>query len=438
MHRRDLLRHLTAGGLASQLPQPAAVAQPAGLPRLKITDVKTILTAPPYPDFNDPAQTRLTVVKVLTTEPGLYGVGCASFCFRPAAVAAAIDQYLKPFVMGKDPEDIEDLWKSMYANSLWRSGPVLNNALSGIDMALWDLKAKRAGMPLYQLLGGRSRFAAAVYGHASGRDPAECAESVQKLMQQGYQHVRIEIGGTTRKADSADGLHGMATEYIQDRTRYITEVPKLFEYVRHKCGERVELMHDVHGELPPVDCINMIRRIEPYRPFFIEDPFLPEDVGYFRVLRQQSSAPIAMGEKFVNNQEFVGLVTSRLIDFIRVHISAMGGITKARKIAALCEWFNVRSAWHGPRDVSAIGHAANLHLDLTIPNFGIQERIVFSDAVREVFPGCPEIKDGYMWASNRPGLGIDIDEKAAARYPHASIPGNFGPKRRPDGTIVEN
>ena len=430
MHRRDIFR-----GLAFAAAVPA---RPAGEPRLRITNVKTILTAPPYPDFNDPAQTRLTVVKVETSEPGLHGVGCASFCFRPTAVAAAINDYLKPFVLGKDPDDIEDLWKSMNASSLWRSGPVLNNAISGIDMALWDIKAKRARMPLYQLLGGKCRFAAACYAHAGGRDARECAESVKRYMAEGFQHVRIEVAGTTRKANSADNIGGMPTEYIQDRTRYITEIPRLFESVRNLCGEKVELLHDIHGELPPIDCINMIRRIEPSRPFFMEDPFLPEDIGYLELLRRQTSAPIAIGEKFVNNHEFVNLVSQRQIDFVRIHLSAMGGITKARKIAALCEWFNVRSAWHGPRDVSPIGHAANLHLDLAIPNFGIQERIVFSDAVREVFPGAPEIRGGYMYVNNAPGLGVEINEAAAARYPHASVPGNFGPKRRPDGTIVEN
>src|SRR3954468_3544097 len=184
MNRRDLLRTAAIAGTA------AVPGRPAGLGPIKITNVKTILTAPPYPDFNDPAQTRLTVVKVETSEPGLYGVGCASFCFRPAAVAVAIDQYLKPFVTGKDPDDIEDLWKSMNASGLWRSGPVMNNAVSGIDMALWDIKAKRAGMPLFWLLGGKCRFAAACYAHAGGRTGEECSENVRRYMEEGFEHVR--------------------------------------------------------------------------------------------------------------------------------------------------------------------------------------------------------------------------------------------------------
>lgn len=443
MKRRELLR---AAGPALLLNQGSALSAGSaqqyvqatrGLPPLKITNVKTFLTSPPYPNFGEYAQTRLVVVKVETNEPGLYGVGCASFCFRPAAVAVSIDKYLKPFAIGKDPDQIEDLWQSMNVSSLWRSGPVLNNALSGIDMALWDLKGKRANMPLYQLMGGKCRFAIPCYGHASGRDAAECAESVRRLMAEGYRHVRIEVGGLTTRVESGS-MFGMPTAYLQDAGKYAREIPKLFEFVRKQCGEEVELLHDVHGELPPMECIQMIRRLEPFRPFFVEDPFLPEEIGYFKVLRGQTPVPLAIGEKFVNQHEFVSLIAERQIDFIRAHISAIGGLSRARKIATLCEWFGVRTAWHAPRDVSPVGHAANAHLDLAVPNFGIQERIVFSAAVREVFPGAPTIKDGKMYISDAPGLGIDIDEKQAAKYPHLDVPGNFGPKRRQDGTIVAN
>jgi mannonate dehydratase len=219
---------------------------------------------------------------------------------------------------------------------------------------------------------------------------------------------------------------------------YVRAIPKLFEHVRLKCGEEVELLHDVHGQLPPIDCIGMVKRLEPYRPFFLEDPFLPEDIGYLTVLRQQSSVPIAIGEKFVHPQEFLDLITNRRIDFIRIHVSQLGGLSRARKIATLCEWFTIRTAWHGPRDVSPVGHAANAHLDLAVPNFGIQERIMFSPAVQEVFPGCPTIKNGFMYVNEAPGLGIDVNEKLAAKYPHPEGPGNWNPNRRTDGTVVGN
>jgi mannonate dehydratase len=429
---------LAAGAAAP----PLAAAQPArGLAPVRITNVKVILTCPPFPGFQEKAYTRLVVTKVETSEAGLYGVGCASYTFRPEAVAAAIEHYLKPFVVGKNPEMVEDLWAAMNASSLWRSGPVLHNALSGIDMALWDIKAKRAGMPLYQFLGGKMRSSAQCYAHAGGRDGQECAEHVLRLAAEGFRHVRIELTDTTAPANErthTEATRGMPTAAIQDGSRYVRGTPKLFAEVRRICGDEIELLHDIHGELHPAECIDMIKRIEPFRPYFIEDPFYPEEIGFMPRLRQATTAPIAIGEKFVNRHEFVGLVKDRLIDFIRVHQSYIGGLTPARRLAVLCEWHGVRTAWHGPRDTSPVGHAANLHLDLAVPNFGIQERIVFGDIVEEVFPGCPAIRNGMMYANEAPGLGIDVNEKLAAKYPLPPDAGNFGPKRRSEGGIVEN
>jgi mannonate dehydratase len=354
---------------------------------------------------------------------------------------AAIAQSLKPFVIGKDAGMIEDLWHSMNASSLWRGGPVLHNAISGIDMALWDIQGKRAGMPVYQLLGGRMRAAAQCYAHAAGRDASECAAAAQKLMAEGFRHIRIELSDTTAPAterNQTPATRGLPTAMMQDGSRYVRETPKLFAHVRKVCGDEVELLHDVHGELHPAECIDMIKRIEPYRPYFIEDPFYPEEIGFMGRLRQATTVPIAIGEKFVNKHEYVDLIKDRLIDFIRVHQSYIGGLTRARRLAVLCEWHGVRTAWHAPRDTSPIGHAANAHLDLAVPNFGVQERIVFGEVVEEIFPGCPKIRDGMMTVNEAPGLGIDINEKLAARFPLPDDPGNFGPKRRREGGIVEN
>lgn len=437
MTRRDTFRASAAGIAASALYGQAT----RGLPPLKITNVRVITTCPPFPGFQAKAYTRLVVTKVETSEPGLYGVGCATFTFRPEAVVAAIEHAIKPYVLGRDPAQIEDLWYGMNASSLWRSGPVLHNAISGVDMALWDILGKRARMPVYELIGGRMRAAAQCYAHAAGRDAEECAASVQRLMAEGYRHIRIELSNTTVPATEStltDATRGLPTATMQDGSRYVRGTPKLFAHVRKVCGEEIELLHDIHGELHPAECIDMIKRIEPYRPYFIEDPFYPEEIGFMPRLRQATTVPIAIGEKFVNNHEYVGLIKDRLIDFIRVHQSYIGGITRARRLAVLCEWHGVRTAWHAPRDTSPIGHAANAHLDLAVPNFGIQERIVFGEAVEEVFPGCPQIRNGMMYVSDRPGLGIDINEKLAARYPLPDDPGNFGPKRRREGGIVEN
>jgi mannonate dehydratase len=403
---------------------------------LKITDVRTICTAP--------EDIRLVVVRVETDEPGLFGLGCATFTQRPLAVVTAVEQYLKPFLLGKDPDNIEDIYQSAYVSSYWRSGPVLNNALSGVDMALWDIKGKRAGMPLYQLLGGKCREAAALYAHADGRDFREVEENVRRYVEEGYRYLRCQVavpGYATYGAGTASGGRpqslGLGREAFEP-TAYCRVVPRLFEHLRNSLGEEVELLHDVHERIPPIQAIGLANELEPYRLFFLEDPFAPEDIEYFRILRQQASTPLAMGELFVNQAEYVPLIRDRLIDFIRVHISGIGGLSMARKLAAFGEFFGVRTAWHGPGDVSPVGHAANLHLDLSCHNFGIQEQHVFDEPTREVFPGTPEIQNGYLWPNERPGLGVELDEVLAAKYPFPEDPLNGGwpPVRRLDGTVV--
>jgi mannonate dehydratase len=455
MQRRDLLKWTTLGAGAVGIPwllakstgspQPAAALAPPPPPGLadkklsplKITDVKTILTAP--------AKIRLVVVKVTTNEPGLYGLGCATFTQRARVVETAVDKYLKPFLIGKDPLQIEDVWQSSFVSSYWRNGPVLGNAISGVDMALWDILGKRAGMPVYQLLGGKSRKAVDVYRHASGATVQDVEKSVRRYVEQGYRHVRIQVAVPGYSTYGA-GKAGKSNAPVNSRTRtwepsaYARIVPKLFEYVRKQVGDEVELLHDMHERVPPILAMRLAKDLEPYRLFFLEDPLSPEDVGYFAHLRKQTTTPIAMGELFNNTNEWLSLVTGRLIDFIRIHISQVGGLTMARKIAALCEFFAVRTAWHGPGDVSPVGHAANVHLDLSCPNFGIQEAREFNQAEQDVFPGCPTLKDGYYWANDKPGLGIDLDEKLAAKFPINDDPPfdmDWGNLRRRDGTIVK-
>jgi mannonate dehydratase len=318
--------------------------------------------------------------------------------------------------------------------------------MSGIDMALWDIKGKLAGMPLYDLLGGRCRTAATVYVHASGRDPIEVEDEARGFMEQGFTHVRCQVavpGSSTYGVDGAldsdepHPAHLRLRQEAWDPSAYARAVPALFEHLRLTLGDQVELLHDIHERVPPVVAISMARELERYRLFFLEDPLAPEDNGYFPLLRQQTSIPLAMGELYVNINEYLPLIEQRLIDFIRVHLSAIGGITPARKLAAVCELFGVRTAWHGPGDVSPVGHAANLHLDLAVPNFGIQEAHCFDDVCREVFPGTPEIHDGMMWATKKPGLGVDIDETLAARYPYPEhqLNGAWPPVRLRDGTV---
>jgi mannonate dehydratase len=432
---------LAAGRLSSQ---PTSLrVNPGGTPpqrNLKITDIKVILTAP--------ANIRLVVVKVLTSEPGLYGLGCATFTQRARTVETAVDRYLKPFLLGKNPLNIEDIYQSSFVSSYWRNGPVLGNALSGVDIALWDILGKHSGLPLYQLLGGKCRDAVDTYRHASGADFKQVEDAVRRFMEQGYRHIRTHVAVPGLATYGAATPRGGAGTEVPPNARierwepkpYVRRVVKLFEHLRKQVGDEVELLHDVHERVPPILAIQLAKDLEPFHLFFLEDPFSPEDVGWFTHLRQQTSTPLAMGELFNNPNEWLSLVSGRLVDFIRIHISQVGGLTMARKVAALCEFFAVRTAWHGPGDVSPVGHAANVHLDLATPNFGIQEARDFTQAERDVFPGCPELKNGYYHASDRPGLGIDLDEKLAARFPITDDPPfdyRWGNTRRLDGTVVK-
>lgn len=395
----------------------------------QITNVRSILTAPDG--------IALVIVKVETDDPGLHGLGCATFTQRPTLVAAAVDDYLAPLLVGRDPANIEDLWHLMYVNSYWRNGPVLNNAISGVDMALWDIKGKAAGMPVYDLLGGKSREAAMVYRHADGSSPEEVADNVVRFQEAGHLAVRCQMGGyggrigSGRTPVDAEAFPGR----YYDADAYARSVVDLFDHVRSVVGDGLFLLHDIHERLAPIDAIRLAKDLEPHRLFFLEDPLPPDQIGWFRRLREQTTTPIAMGELHNHPLEWRTLVVEQLIDYIRSHISQLGGITPARKLAALCEEFGVRTAWHGPGDVSPVGHAANLHLDLACHNFGIQEVIGFGDPLYEVFPGTPVLRDGYLWASDEPGLGIDIDEAAAARYPIDVQPIEWTQSRWPDGTL---
>lgn len=442
MNRREMLRNVGLGAAASALGlmrcdeslAQTATSPPKGSAPLSIRKVRAILTAPQ-------SRIRLVVVKVETDEPGLYGLGCATFNQRPLAVKTAVEEYLDPFCRGRSADNIEDLWQTAYTSSYWRNGPVLNNALSGLDQALWDIKGKRAGMPVYQLLGGKSRVAVDCYAHSSGKDLSSLEESVRRNIERGFHHIRIQLGGygsphLSSEPEFEREKFGLPVEGQMDARPYLKMAPRMFEHIRGKFGDAVELLHDIHERVEPIQAIQLCKEVEKYRPFFIEDPFSPEAIGYFRMLRQQCSTPIAMGELFNNPHEWTGLITERLIDFIRVHISQIGGLTPARKLAALAEAFQVRTAWHGPGDVSPVGHAANAHLDLAVHNFGIQEAVQFNDAIREVFPGCPEVRNGYMYVNEAPGWGVDLNEALARKYPLPENPGYWLPTRRKDGTAV--
>ncbi|MBU3079038.1 enolase C-terminal domain-like protein [Sphingomonas quercus] len=442
MNRRELIRSMVASG-AALLATRTARAQnimgnaTRGMATPVIKDISVINTAP--------EGVRLCVVKITTDQPGLYGYGCATFTQRADLIEPAVVKYLKPLLVGHPVDRIEDTWQAAYASSYWRNGPVENNAISGVDQALWDIKGRMASMPVYELLGGKAREAADAYVHAEGAEIENTIENSKRFMAEGFRHIRIQVGLPGMAGyGSQRGGRVVRIPALHDKPVFEREAAKrrafaLFEAARKELGDEVELIHDMHERYNPAEAVQFCKDAEKFRFFFVEDPVSPEDIEWFRNIRAQTTAPLAMGELFNSPHEWTPLIKDRLIDFMRMHISQMGGLTPARKVAAMGEIFGVRTAWHGPGDVSPIGHAAMLHLDLSISNFGIQEWTPFNAASQEIFHGCPTIKDGYIWANDRPGWGIEIDEKAAARYPFKPHPLNagWGEVRLPDGQIVK-
>lgn len=395
---------------------------------ITIKEVKVILT--------QPSHVRLAVVKVVTSEPGLYGLGCATFTQRIHGVKEVIERHLAPFLIGRDVARIEELWQMMMVHGYWRNGPILNNAISGVDQALWDIKGKVANMPVYDLLGGKSREAAQVYAHADGSSPDEVAFNASKLVEEGYRHVRVQQGLYGGNSDGFNKPKGAQDGAYFDPKRYQQITLEMLREVRSQLGADVELLHDVHERLTPAEAIRFASDIDEFRLFFLEDLLAPEDLHWFERVRAHTTTPLAMGELFNHPLEWRTLVEGRLIDFIRMHISQMGGITPARKAADLAHLNGIRTAWHGPSDTSPVGHAANLHIDLWAPAFGIQEWYRPSDIDYEVFPGLPRVENGYLYPSEGPGLGIDINEQLASEFPVSDIVEEWTQARRPDGSAA--
>lgn len=400
---------------------------------LRVTRVRVIVTAP--------EGVNLVIVRIDTNQPGLYGLGCATFHQRFAAVVAAVEQHVAPLLIGKHPADITEIGRMLHYSSYWRGGPVLNSALSGVDMALWDIAGKRAGLPVHELLGGRLRGAVPVYVHAQGATIEATLDHAEQLISAGYRHIRLQTGqpglgtygapGTTNAYPEAPYPDGWSVHH------YLAQTPRLFAAARERLGDDVELMHDVHSRLTAKQAVVLARALEPFRLFFLEDVVAPEHYDRLPEVRAASPVPIAVGELTVTVAEAARLVTSGGVDLLRCHISAIGGLTAGRKLADLCELSGVQTAWHAPADVSPVGAAANLALDLSSPAFGIQEAHVYADVVHEVFPGAPVIAAGWANVTDAPGWGVELNEKLAADFPPV-----FGVHeqwtntvRRPDGAI---
>jgi mannonate dehydratase len=399
---------------------------------MKITDIRVIVASPGR---------NFVTVKVITDE-GLYGIGDATVNGREKAVVAYLEEHVIPTLIGKDPARIEDTWQYLYRGAYWRRGPITMAAISGIDMALWDIKAKAANMPLYQLLGGASRKHVMVYSHAQGTTIEEAVEAVIEKREQGYIAIRAQVGipglpnvyGTGSGADQSKGMiEQLPHEEQWSTARYLPHIPKLFEKVRDAVGWDVHLLHDAHHRLTPIEAARLGKDLEPYRLFWLEDPVPAELQGGYRLIRQQTTTPIALGEIFNTIWDAKLVIEEQLIDYIRVTSVHAGGVTGLRRIFDFAALYHVRSACHGPMDVSPVAMGANLHVDLWVPNFGIQEFSGYTDATHEMFPHAWSQDGGFLHPGEAPGHGVDIDEKVAAKYPYerAYLPVN----RLEDGTL---
>ncbi|WP_337843410.1 D-mannonate dehydratase ManD [Rheinheimera sp.] len=399
---------------------------------MKITSARVIVCSPG----------RNFVTLKIETDQGLTGIGDATLNGRELAVASYLTDHMIPCLIGKDASQIEDIWQFFYRGAYWRRGPVGMTALAAVDMALWDIKAKAAGMPLYQLLGGRSRSRVMVYGHANGKDIDDTVEAVLRYKELGYVAIRAQSGvpglastyGVSKDKlfyEPADA--DLPTENLWSTSKYLNHVPKLFAKVRDAVGDDIHLLHDVHHRLTPIEAARLGKELEPFKLFWLEDAVTAELQEGFRLIRLHTTTPLAVGEVFSSIYDCQQLISEQLIDYIRTTLVHGGGITHLRRIAALAELYHVRTGFHGATDLSPVTMGAALHFDSWVPNFGIQEYMRHTEATDEVFPHDYQFEAGFLYCGETPGHGVQINEQLAAKYPYqrAYLPVN----RLEDGTL---
>jgi mannonate dehydratase len=399
---------------------------------VKITSARVVVCCPG----------RNFVTLVIETDEGLTGLGDATLNGRELAVASYLSDHVIPCLIGRDAHRIEDIWQYLYKGAYWRRGPVTMSAIAAVDTALWDIKAKAAGLPLYQLLGGKSRAAVMVYGHANGRDVAETCDAVAAYIEEGYQAIRAQSG--IPGLDKVYGIgrgdlyyepaeKGLPPETVWSTERYLDFAPKLFEALRARFGFDYHLLHDVHHRLTPIEAGRLGKALEPYRLFWIEDPTPAENQEAFRLIRHHTVTPIAVGEVFNTIYDCKDLIENQLIDYIRTTVVHAGGISHLRKIAALAELYQVRTGSHGATDLSPVCMGAALHLDIAVPNFGIQEYMRHTPETDDVFPHAYSFERGFLHPGEAPGHGVTLDEALAAKYPYD--PAYLPVARLQDGTM---
>ena len=385
---------------------------------------------------------RNFVTLKIETKDGLTGLGDATLNGRELAVASYLTDHVIPCLTGRDAHRIEDIWQFLYRGAYWRRGPVTMSAIAAVDMALWDIKGKAANLPLYQLLGGACREGAMVYGHANGKDVEETIANALDYQAQGYKAIRLQAGvpglastyGVSKDRyfyEPADA--DLPTENVWSSEKYLRSVPPLFARAREALGWDVHLLHDIHHRLTPIEAGRLGKDLEPYRPFWLEDATPAENQANFRLIRQHTTTPLAVGEVFNSIWDCKQLIEEQLIDYIRATIVHAGGITHLRRIASFADLHNVRTGCHGATDLSPVTMAAALHFDLSVPNFGIQEYMRHTEETDAVFPHAYRFADGLMHPGEAPGLGVELEETLAATFPYkrAFLPVN----RLEDGTL---
>lgn len=399
---------------------------------MKITDAKVFVCSPG----------RNFVTLKLTTEGGISGLGDATLNGRELSVASYLTDHVVPLLIGRDARRIEDTWQYLYKGAYWRRGPVTMSAISAVDTALWDIRAKSLNVPLYQLLGGASREGVLVYGHASGGNVEETVEAVHRYMKAGYKAIRAQSGIPGLESTYGVGRGSMYYEPAEPNAppenhwsteHYLNFVPQLFRRLRDEFGPQVHLLHDAHHRLTPIEAGRLGKELEPYHLFWLEDPTPAELQESFRLIRQHTTTPLAVGEVFNSIFDCQQLIEEQLIDYIRTTVVHAGGISHLRKIASLAEMYQVRTGSHGATDLSPVCMAAALHFDLSVHNFGIQEYMRHSAETDAVFPHAYTFEGGLMYPGEAPGLGVDFNEALATQYPHqrAYLPIN----RKLDGTL---
>ena len=387
---------------------------------------------------------RNFVTLKITTADGVTGIGDATLNGREKAVVAYLEEHVVPLLIGRDARRIEDTWQLLYRGAYWRRGPVTMAAIAAVDVALWDIKAKCAGMPLYQLLGGASRRGLLAYGHASGGDLPALFESIDRQLAAGYRAIRIQTGvpglGQVYGVASDDGGQrsgyepARPAEELWDTRAYLRHLPTVFEAVRAKYGPELPLLHDGHHRMTPIQAAKLGKSLEPYDLFWLEDCTPAENQAGLRLVRQHTTTPLALGEVFNSVWDYQTLISEQLIDYVRSAVTHAGGITALRKLLDFAAVYQIKSGIHGPTDISPIGMAAALHLGLAIHNFGIQEYACHSAQTLTVFQTSYRFDDGLLHPGDRPGLGVEIDLEAAAAFPYqaAYLPVN---RLALDGTV---